>query len=101
MLTCGLSGCLQAFDDVVDSITDAGEDYPSLDLGERTRSSPALIQYDACDDLLNDLQLAVFEESLVSLDQNAYWHWTDNYLFRGGDEMMFDGVAEGAIMEDR
>ena len=100
MLTCGLAGCLQAFDDVVDSITDAGEDYPSLDLGERTRSSPGLIQYDACNDLLNDLQSAVFEESLVSLDQNAYWHWTDNYLFRGGDEIMFDGVAEGAVMED-
>ena len=100
MLTCGLSGCLQAFDDVVDSITDAGKDYPSLDLGERTRSSPGLMQYDACDDLLNDLQAAVFEESLVSLDQNAYWHWTDNYYFRGGDEMMFDGVAEGAVMED-
>ena len=43
MLTCGLSGCLQAFDDVVDSITDAEKDYPSLDLGERTRSSPGLM----------------------------------------------------------
>ena len=52
MLTCGLSGCLQAFDDVVDSIADAGEDYPSLDLGERTRSSPGLIQYDACDNAI-------------------------------------------------
>ena len=101
MLICSLSGCLQAFDDVVDAISDAGDDYPSLDLGERARSSPALMQYDECENLLQDLQSAVFEESLVSLDQSAYWHWTDSYYYRGGDDMFFDGaVPETASMDE-
>ena len=101
MLICSLSGCLQAFDDVVDAISDAGDDYPSLDLGERARSSPALMQYDECENLLQDLQTAVFEESLVSLDQSAYWHWTDSYYYRGGDDMLFDGaVPETASMDE-
>ena len=98
MLIGGLSGCLQAFDDVVNSITDSDEDYPSLDLGERARSSPGLMQYDQCEDLLNDLQEAIFEESLVSLDQNAYWHWTDSYFYRGGEDIGM--IAEGAAMDD-
>ena len=98
MLTCGLSGCLQAFDDVIDSIGDSVNDYPSLDLGERSRSSPALFEYDECTDLLDDLRNAVFEESLVSLDQNAYWHWTDSY-YRSGSFM--DGaIAEDASFDD-
>ena len=98
MLTCGLSGCLQAFDDVIDSISDSVNDYPSLDLGERSRSSPALFEYDECTNLLDDLRNAVFEESLVSLDQNAYWHWTDSY-YRSGSFM--DGaIAEDASFDD-
>ena len=101
MLIGGLSGCLQALDDAVESITDTVEDYPSLDLGDRTRSSPSLMQYDTCDTLLNDLRSSIFEETLVNLDQNAYWHWTDSYLFRGGDDMMgLDGVAETTSSED-
>jgi uncharacterized secreted protein with C-terminal beta-propeller domain len=101
LLAGGLSGCLQAFEDVIDEIEDLEEDYPSLDLGERSRSSPALIQYDACDNLLQDLRDAAFEESLVSLDQNAYWHWTDSYFYRSDDMMEMDGaVAEGVAFDD-
>ena len=73
------AGCLQAVDDVVEDIErtiDALEgDYPKLDLPERTRSSPVLQNYDACDTLLEDLKRAVYDEMVVNLDQQSYWHW--------------------------
>ncbi|MDP6912812.1 MAG: hypothetical protein QF736_02670, partial [Candidatus Thalassarchaeaceae archaeon] len=60
------AGCLQAVDDVVkdiDRTIDALEgDYPKLDLPERTRTSPVLQNYDACDTLLEDLKRAVYDE---------------------------------------
>ncbi len=97
MIGTSLAGCLSIVDDIIDEIEDSSDDYPSLDLGERARASPALQTYDACSDLLADLREAAFEEALVSLDQNAYWHWTDSYYYalREGDVMM-DGVAEMA-----
>lgn len=73
------AGCLQAVDDVVkdiDRTIDALEgDYPKLDLPERTRTSPVLQNYDACDTLLDDLKRAVYDEMVVNLDQQSYWHW--------------------------
>ena len=73
------AGCLQAVDDVVEDIErtiDALEgDYPKLDLSERTRSSPMLQNYDACETLLEDLKRAVYDEMVVNLDQQSYWHW--------------------------
>jgi len=97
MIGTSLVGCLSVVDDIIQDIEDSSNDYPSLELGERARSSPALQTYDACSNLLDDLQDAAFEEALVSLDQNAYWHWTDSYYYalREGDVMM-DGVAEMA-----
>ena len=92
-----MPGCLNIVDDIISDIEDSTDDYPSLALGERARASPALQTYDACSDLLEDLQDSAFEEALVSLDQNAYWHWTDSYYYalREGDVMM-DGFAEMA-----
>ena len=73
------AGCLQAVDDVVEDIErtiDALEgDYPKLDLPERKRSSPVLQNYDACETLLEDLKRAVYDEMVVNLDQQSYWHW--------------------------
>ena len=99
LLFCSLSGCLSALDDVISEIEGTENDYPSLELGERSRSSPALVQYDECTNLLEDLRNAAFEESLVSLDQNAYWHWTDSYFYRA--EPFMDGaIAEEASFDD-
>ena len=100
LLFCSLSGCLRALDDVINEIEGTESDYPSLELGERTRSSPALVQYDECTNLLEDLRNAAFEESLVSLDQNAYWHWTDSYYYRAEPFPMDGAIAEDAAFDD-
>ena len=79
MLLMITAGCLQAVDGVIEDIDrtiDAIEgDYPKLDLPERTRSSPSLHTYDACETLLEDLKTAVHDEMIVNLDQQSYWHW--------------------------
>jgi len=106
------SGCLGAVDeglDIVDEIIDEVEDaldllegdYPRLDLPERTRSSPNLQQYDACESLLDDLKQSVFDEMVVSLDQESYWHWAPGPWMAGGLVMEADGaVAEMAVADD-
>ena len=85
------AGCLQAVDDVVEDIErtiDALEgDYPKLDLPERTRSSPVLQNYDACGTLLEDLKRAVYDEMVVNLDQQSYWHWvSEPWMLRAGNQ---------------
>ena len=77
------AGCLQAIDDTIEDVDDAIEQtikaldgaYPQIDLPERIRVSPELRVYDACDALLSDLKGAVRDETMVSLDQQSYWHW--------------------------
>ena len=96
------SGCLQAVDDVVDDIErtiDALEgDYPKLDIPERTRSSPVLQKYDTCEILLEDLKRAVYDEMIVNLDQQSYWHWvSEPVMYRLGFD---DAVPEMAIDGD-
>lgn len=98
------AGCLQAVDDVVEDIErtiDALEgDYPKLDLPERNRSSPMLQNYDACETLLEDLKRAVYDEMVVNLDQQSYWHWVSEpwaVRFGNPESATFDGepmVAE-------
>jgi len=99
------AGCLQAVDDAVKDIErtiDALEgDYPKLDLPERTRSSPVLQNYDACETLLEDLKRAVYDEMVVNLDQQSYWHWvSEPWMLRSGTtDAFFDGepmLAESA-----
>ena len=106
------SGCLGAVDDmvnieddVVDSVLDwLDSEYPHLDLPDRERTSPVLETYDQCDLLLDDLKQSIYNEMLVSLDQQSYWHWSGP-VWRGGgvliedDVMMMDGAPEGASDE--
>ena len=70
------SGCLGAVDDIEDeldrTIQIIVEDYPQLDLPERTRTQPTLQTYDECDALLLDLKNSLFDEMLVRLDQESY-----------------------------
>ena len=96
------AGCLQAIDDTIEDVDDAIEqtikaldgDYPQIDLPERIRVSPELRVYDACDSLLSDLKGAVRDETMVSLDQQSYWHWvSEPWLF------MVDGLALGGEPE--
>ena len=93
------AGCLQAVDDVIEDIDqtiDALEgNYPQLEMPERTRSSPGLHNYDACDTLLEDLKRAVYDEMVVNLDQQSYWHWvSDPWMMRtGGPELAEAGMA--------
>ena len=85
------SGCLGAVDDlediedeVIDPILDWLEgEYPRLDLPDRERTSPTLDIYNECENLLADLQDSIYNEMLVSLDQQAYWHWAAP-VWRGG-----------------
>lgn len=106
------SGCLGAVDDlvnieddVVDSVLDwLDSEYPHLDLPDRERTSPVLETYDQCDLLLADLKESIYNEMLVSLDQQSYWHWAGP-VWRGGgvfiedDVAMMDGAPEGAADE--
>jgi len=99
------SGCLGLMDDVVDDIDDVVIDpvldwlegeYPGLDLPTRERTSPVLDSYDECELLLADLQGSVYNEMLVALDQESYWHWAGP-VWRGGGVWMEDDVMmEGA-----
>ncbi|MEC9001367.1 MAG: beta-propeller domain-containing protein, partial [Candidatus Thermoplasmatota archaeon] len=107
------SGCLGAVEDivdiedeVVDSVLDwLNSEYPHLDLPERERTSPLLENYDQCELLLTDLQESIYNEMLVSLDQQSYWHWAGP-VWRGGPEpvafddvAMMDGAPEAAADE--
>ena len=106
------SGCLGAVDDivdiedeVVDSVLDwLDSEYPHLDLPDRERTSPVLETYNQCDLLLADLQDSIYNEMLVSLDQQSYWHWAGP-VWRGGgvfiedDVAMMDGAPESAADE--
>ena len=106
------SGCLGAVDDlddlddeVIDDILDWLEgEYPRLDLPNRERTTPVLEIYDQCEILLSDLRNSIYNEMLVSLDQQAYWHW-GSPVWRGGgiwiedDMAMMDGAPEPAADE--
>ncbi len=106
------SGCLGAVEDIVDveeevidSVLDwLDSEYPHLDLPERERSTPVLETYDQCDLLLDDLQESIYNEMLVSLDQQSYWHWAGP-MWRGvgvwieDDMAMMDGAPEAAADE--
>tara|TARA_B100000700_G_scaffold150611_1_gene167265 strand:- start:1033 stop:3480 length:2448 start_codon:yes stop_codon:yes gene_type:complete len=106
------SGCLGAVEDIVDveeevidSVLDwLDSEYPHLDLPERERSTPVLETYDQCNLLLADLRESIYNEMLVSLDQQSYWHWAGP-VWRGGgvmfeeDVAMMDGAPESAADE--
>ena len=97
------AGCLQAVDDVIEDIEqtiDALEgDYPQLEMPERTRSSPALHNYDACGTLLEDLKRAVYDEMVVNLDQQSYWHWVSEPWMVRMDDIAFAEVDMVTVEE--
>ncbi|PXF24441.1 MAG: hypothetical protein CXX70_11950, partial [Methanobacteriota archaeon] len=99
------SGCLGLVDDIEDEVIDPVLDwleseYPRLDLPTRERTSPVLDNYDECELLLADLQASVYNEMMVTLDQESYWHWAGPSWRSGGvwmeDDMMMDGAPEAA-----
>jgi hypothetical protein len=61
-----------------DTIILIDDEYPQLDLSERIFGSPQLVSYQQCSDLLSDLKQSVYDEMLVQLDQQSYYHWTPN-----------------------
>ena len=92
------SGCLGALEEVSEAIEDTIDvlegDYPQLELPERTRSSPVLQSYDACESLLADLKKAVYDEMVVNLDQQSYWHWiSDPWMFMMDDFALAEDTA--------
>ena len=99
------SGCLGLVDDIEDEVMDPvidwlDSEYPTLDLPTRERTSPVLDSYDECELLLADLQASVYNEMLVTLDQESYWHWAGPSWRGGGvwmeDDMMMDGAPAAA-----
>ena len=94
------AGCLSAIediaeieDDVIDSVLDwLDSEYPHLDLPARERTSPVLETYGQCEPLLADLKESIYNEMLVSLDQQSYWHWASP-AWRGGVAFVEDDVA--------
>lgn len=101
------SGCLGAIDDIEDefdrTIDIISDDYPKLDLPDRTRTQPTLQSYDECDALLLDLKNALYDEMLVRLDQESYYHWVGwnwGWGFGAEDDVaMMDGAPESAADE--
>ena len=101
-----LPGCLSSIVDEIDDIviwemSPEGE-WPQLLLGERTRTTPTLETYDDCSALLEDLKDALWEQTLVEIDQNAYWNWANPWMFGGGwmeDDMVMDGAVAEASMD--
>ncbi|MDP6886098.1 MAG: beta-propeller domain-containing protein [Candidatus Thalassarchaeaceae archaeon] len=101
------SGCLGAIDDIEDefdrTIEIISDDYPKLDLPDRSRTQPTLQSYDECDALLLDLKNALYDEMLVRLDQESYYHWVGwnwGWGFGAEDDVaMMDGAPESAADE--
>ena len=95
MLTSGCLGAIEDIEDELDrTINIIVEDYPKLDLPDRTRTQPTLQTYDECDALLLDLKNSLFDEMLVRLDQESYYHWIGGpWMWREGGVMFGDDVA--------
>ena len=74
-------------------------DYPKLQMIQRSRAAPTLVSYNACDDLLDDLRGAVFDEALVALDQSSYWQFLDNYYYRASTPNE-SGTADDGVVSD-
>ena len=70
------SGCLGAIEEAIDDTVDMLDgEYPQLDLPFRDRTTPNLQNYNQCTELLDDLRSSLYEEMLVNLDQESYYHW--------------------------
>ena len=89
-----MQGCLASVDSD-DGIWSYEEDYPRLELSEKSRSSAVLQNFNDCDTLLQTLQQNLLDEMAVRLDQESYWHWA-NPILRTGGVWFDDAMAEVA-----
>ncbi|MDP7329294.1 MAG: beta-propeller domain-containing protein, partial [Candidatus Thalassarchaeaceae archaeon] len=89
-----LSGIVDEIDDIVIWERSPEGDWPQLSLGERTRTTPTLETYDDCAVLLEDLKDALWEQTLVEIDQNAYWNWASPNMWLMGGGMVDDVAME-------
>ena len=89
-----LSGIVDEIDDIVIWEMSPEGDWPQLSLGERTRTTPTLDTYSDCAVLLDDLKDALWEQTLVEIDQNAYWNWASPDIWRMGGGMVDDVAME-------
>ena len=48
------------------------------------------MNYDECDNLLDDLRNSVHDEMMVQLDQQSYYHWSPSQMYL----RTFDDVAQ-------
>ena len=92
-----MDGVIEDIDRTIDALEG---DYPKLDLPERTRSSPSLHTYDACETLLEDLKTAVHDEMIVNLDQQSYWHWVTEPIMMRMDGGSIFAEPELALADD-
>lgn len=103
-----VAGCVGAIEDVVSEkeeviIDEVLEPFTRMmdwmEVGERQRSSPALMPYDSCEALEEDLRENLKEKMRISMLQQVYyyggWGW-------GGGMMVDDGMMEmdGAVSAD-
>ena len=93
------SGCVGAIDiisDAIDNTIDVLDgNYPQLELRASSFFTRAQ-SYEACESLLHDLQRAVYDEMVVNLDQQSYWHWISDPWMRMYDDF---ALAEDASVD--
>ena len=95
ILALMMQGCLASVDSD-DGIWPSDDDYPRLELSEKSRSSAVLQNFNDCDSLLQTLQQNLLDEMAVRLDQESYWHWANPILRDFGGSPFDDAMAEGA-----
>ena len=109
LLVLMMPGCLSGLVDDTDDFQNTpwamptdGE-WPHLALDERQRGPSALSWYDGCADLESDLRAALWQQTLVEMDQNSYWHWATPTWGWGGmwmeDDMAVAEMADGAVAD--
>jgi len=109
LLVLMMPGCLSGLVDDTDDFQNTpwamptdGE-WPHLALDERQRGPSTLSWYDGCADLESDLRAALWQQTLVEMDQNSYWHWATPTWGWGGmwmeDDMAVAEMADGAVAD--
>ena len=94
VLALVLQGCISTVDSN-EADESGSEDYPRLELPDRTRTSAVLENFDDCDRLLMTLQQNLMDEMITMLDQQSYNHWIEPW-FRFIDDVAFAEADAGA-----
>ena len=93
VLALVLQGCISTVDSN-EADESGSEDYPRLELPDRTRTSAVLENFDDCDRLLMTLQQNLMDEMITMLDQQSYNHWIEPW-FRFIDDVAFAEADAG------